>query len=210
MLTIVPAKRPRRGRAPEPNDAGATNRQKSEEQGMADVIHGRGCTCCPQASSLPRPAAPVARLRSSANPVGARIAEERPTEFARARTANREPEPTLFPSGDLPPFTASGIDPSVLLQVPWQARVALAGAGTLAEAYKLLNDYGGPEGEERAEVEFGYIENELVDRYYAWLLSGIPDDELADAVEAMSNLGRVESKVISSTPFRDPNQGWAF
>lgn len=53
--------------------------------------------------------------------------------------------PTLFESGDLPPFTASGMDPRNLLSVPWFARHAIAAAGP-AEAYQLLQDASGPDG----------------------------------------------------------------
>jgi hypothetical protein len=36
------------------------------------------------------------------------------------------PAPTLFADGDLPPFLASGVNPSELLKVPWYARHAVA------------------------------------------------------------------------------------
>lgn len=90
-----------------------------------------------------RPAAPVAM--NSSNPLvdGHRAAN--PTLTARAM--RNSPAPTLFPTGDLPAFTASGVDPQALLQVPWQARHAVARAATTTEAYSLLNQYGGPEGE---------------------------------------------------------------
>lgn len=59
----------------------------------------------------------------------------------------------LFADGDLPAITASGIDPSVLNGVPWQARHALASASTLSEAAALLERYGGPDGDIQASVD---------------------------------------------------------
>ena len=51
------------------------------------------------------------------------------------------PAPTLFESGDLPDFTASGIDPQLLLKLPWQARHPVASAATQAVAYQLFAAY---------------------------------------------------------------------
>jgi len=62
-------------------------------------------------------------------------------------------QPTLFPEGDLPTITASGIDPRVLLQVPWQARPTVARAATTAAAYALMAEYAGPAGEVNAEMD---------------------------------------------------------
>lgn len=45
--------------------------------------------------------------------------------------------PTQFAAGSLPAFTASGISPQMLLDVPWNARHALAAAPTQAEAYQI-------------------------------------------------------------------------
>jgi hypothetical protein len=61
--------------------------------------------------------------------------------------------PSLFENGDLPKITASGIDPSTLAEVPWQARRAVARASTTAEAYELVERYSGEEGHVLAEVD---------------------------------------------------------
>ena len=60
--------------------------------------------------------------------------------------------PTLFPEGDLPSFTASGIAASQLLRVSWQARPAVARASA-ADAYALLSSYSGPDGATMAEID---------------------------------------------------------
>lgn len=53
-------------------------------------------------------------------------AEQSQPELVRlARLQNGEP-PSLFSTGDAPPFTASGIDPSLLRLLPWQMRHAAA------------------------------------------------------------------------------------
>lgn len=72
----------------------------------------------------------------SRNPLLTAARIEHPERFARAaRTATR---PTLVTAGDLPPFTASGLDPQLLLTVPWQARHAVASAPTTAAAYGII------------------------------------------------------------------------
>lgn len=46
--------------------------------------------------------------------------------------------PTVFNSGDLPPFLASGLDPKVLLDLPWQARHAAAASESRAEVLAMI------------------------------------------------------------------------
>lgn len=50
----------------------------------------------------------------------------------------------------LPAFTASGIDPSVLLQYPAPVRPAIAAAATPSEAYALANSYAGMSDDQAA------------------------------------------------------------
>jgi hypothetical protein len=61
--------------------------------------------------------------------------------------------PTLFANGDLPEITASGIAPEKLRAVPWQARPAVARAPSTAEAFSLLEKYGGDDGETLASID---------------------------------------------------------
>lgn len=96
--------------------------------------------------------------------------------------------PTLFPSGDLPVYTASGIDPTMLLDVPWSARHAVAAARTQAEAYDLIQSVSGPDGEGMAQVT-GLANNsgnrEYQMRVDAWTERGY---ELSrEAAERMEN-----------------------
>lgn len=49
--------------------------------------------------------------------------------------------PTVFNSGDLPPFLASGLDPKVLLELPWEARHYAAQAESRAEVFDMVERY---------------------------------------------------------------------
>jgi hypothetical protein len=53
------------------------------------------------------------------------------------------PAPKPEPAWELPPFTASGIDPRALLDVPGPVRPAMAAAETTAAAYALREKYAG-------------------------------------------------------------------
>lgn len=62
----------------------------------------------------------------------------RPTPARRSTAATTPPGPAA-----LPPFTASGIDPQALLQVPEVVRPALAAEESRAIAYELVQTYRG-------------------------------------------------------------------
>ena len=80
------------------------------------------------------------------------VAGRQDAERSRAQAAAR-PSVAPTPTPPLPAFTASGLDPAQLLSVPPAARKAMAGAETLAAAYKIKNKYGGLSDEEaRARI----------------------------------------------------------
>jgi hypothetical protein len=81
------------------------------------------------------------------NPLADRVRAERRSNGRWATAA-----PTLFATGDLPAFTASGIPVDSLLQVPWSARHAMAAAPTPAEAYSILSECQGEDAELTARV----------------------------------------------------------
>jgi hypothetical protein len=66
------------------------------------------------------------------------------------------PPPTMFGAGDLPSFTASGIDPGVLAGIPWTARHAAAAAPTTAAAYAIIEEVSGPDGDLEAARYAGH------------------------------------------------------
>lgn len=67
------------------------------------------------------------------NPLG----DDARAALAKANLQASSPPPTLFASGDLPTFTASGIPVDQLLDVAWFARHALAAAPTQADAFEI-------------------------------------------------------------------------
>lgn len=78
-----------------------------------------------------------------ANPLVEDARQANPALYAAA--SSEAPAPTLFVSGDLPLFTASGADPALLRQLPWCARHAGAHA-TAPELATMLERYAGPAG----------------------------------------------------------------
>ncbi|YCK81225.1 hypothetical protein M1D89_19470 [Arthrobacter sp. D3-18] len=63
------------------------------------------------------------------------------------------PIPTMWATGDLPPFTASGIDPEMLRHVPWQARHAAAAEPDRAKVLGMIDNYQGGAEQDIIEVE---------------------------------------------------------
>lgn len=91
--------------------------------------------------------------------------------------------PTLFPSGDLPPFTASGLDPSVLADLPWLGRHAVAAEPDRRAAYQMASELGGPDGPGIAATEEQYAGHpgnaEYLARMSSWAMRspGVDPDE---------------------------------
>ena len=88
--------------------------------------------------------------------------------------------PTLFASGDLPTFTASGIPPQALLDVPWEARHQMAAAATPAEAYEIAASCQGSDAETTAQMLYGGHEGnaDYRERVEKWQVASMSDDEL--------------------------------
>jgi hypothetical protein len=75
----------------------------------------------------------------SANPVLAELQRDKPALVAAALRDDPNP-PRLFGDRDLPAFTSSGLDPSVLAGLPWPLRRPVAQATSLAKAYALVEN----------------------------------------------------------------------
>ncbi len=124
------------------------------------------------------------------NPLVAAAMRDRPNRIAARAT---DPVPTLFASGDLPPFTASGIDPNVLLQVPWQARHPVAAAATQAQAYELLQQYSGAEAVTAAAIDFDRLDENraYAQRVEQWQIDSMPEDQAYDDLFAEDDAARL-------------------
>jgi hypothetical protein len=79
----------------------------------------------------------------AANPALDDLARQHPA-IVRAAAGRTTAPPTLFAGGDLPPFTASGIDPHVLMSVPWPVRHRIAATTSRAEALDLIEEFADP------------------------------------------------------------------
>lgn len=98
-----------------------------------------------------------------------------PAVVAAAR-AEGAPVPTLFMAGDLPVMMASGMDPALLLQLPWQARHAAAAADA-AGLSRMLEDYGRRDSSVMAEIDQGgHVGNrDYQQRMSKWLSGETPE-----------------------------------
>ena len=71
----------------------------------------------------------------AANPLVDEVRQRHPGTVRAARA--EAPEPRLFGDSDLPLACASGVDPKVLLKLPWPLRHAAAAASTSQEFYRI-------------------------------------------------------------------------
>ncbi len=154
-----------------------------------DVLRAAGVSETPPAPPAGQPT-PLAKAWCTTgaklypvNPVAAEVRKRNRVLASRAALTGA-PEPTLFATADLPAFTASGIDPQALLQVPWQARPAVASARTQAEAYQLVQKYGGPDGEDMAAWDFKDVEESFRAQYDAWVAAAKTTEEIGDEIFA--------------------------
>jgi hypothetical protein len=100
----------------------------------------------------------------AANPLLDEMRRDRPALVSAAMAEGPNP-PRLFGGSDLPPFTASGLDPRILATLPWALRRPAAAMPTLKEAYELVERYGDPDSAGMASVDLaqapanrGYVE----------------------------------------------------
>lgn len=136
------------------------------------------------------------------NPLVDHVLRAQPQAAAQAKM----PRPTLFATGDVPVFCASGIDPAALLQVPWQARYAVASAPTSEAAFRLVQMYAGDPV--AAADDFGSSEPvvDYAGRVQAWAASGMTEGEVYaalgfdaadEATRARRNLGQYDNDAVS-------------
>jgi hypothetical protein len=84
-------------------------------------------------------------MTDQTNPLVEALKRNQPAVHAIA--SRERPAPTMWHTGNLPPFTASGADPSVLLQLPPGARHMGATLPTRAALMAFVDQYAGaPDG----------------------------------------------------------------
>jgi hypothetical protein len=69
------------------------------------------------------------------------VEDARQSTGAYASAIRESAPPTMFADGDLPVFTASGVDPRELLKVPWYARHAVAAAPSAATVLEAIEHF---------------------------------------------------------------------
>ncbi len=114
-------------------------RREAAAEAHAEEVRARQQVAPP---APPAPSALASRVsgRGPAFALNPRVDHIRAEASAGRANAPAVAAPTLFASGDLPSFTASGISPEHLLEAPWEARHAMAAAATTAQAFAILAD----------------------------------------------------------------------
>jgi len=88
-----------------------------------------------------------------------------PETVAYARAVGGDP-PSMWDSGDLPPFTASGVDPQVVLTLlPWKMRHAAAMNASAATVLNWVEEYGHDSGIKMQSPGLG----DYIARFRGWL-----------------------------------------
>lgn len=136
----------------------------------------------------------------------------RQADPALHRAASSEgPAPTLFQTGDLPIFIASGTDPAVLLRLPWQARHTAAAADA-AELTELLEQYAN----QPAGAAYAFADHpgnrEYRARVHDWLSGNTPAaralrDQEKRVRDAAAAAGKPTPKAASASAMYDTMYG---
>jgi hypothetical protein len=153
-----------------PETAAATS---AAEATIAEIRQGGAAALAYLSSS----AVTARGLSWAANPLVDKVRAE--ARAPGARPAPTTAPPSLFASGAAPAFCASGIPVDTLMQVPWEARHPLASAATTQEAYAILSECSGPDGDDAAhslyELHPGNVA--YAERVQAWQASNVTEAE---------------------------------
>jgi hypothetical protein len=133
------------------------------------------------------------------------LRQNHPSSVAAAEQA--VPPPELFAgSGDFAVATASGIEPAALNGLPWRARLAAAWASSRSEAFRLTQDFGGPDGDYAA---FGELSGHPAVKAYvgavlAWFgTAGVDPFAGADDQLTSGELARLFGPNATGEPLAD-------
>lgn len=99
--------------------------------------------------------------------------------------------PTMFLSGDLPPLTGSGADPSILRWVPWYVRHSAALAGSAAQLLAIIEETfdGSPDFQQVQSAEGQSHLQAYLSRISGWAQSS-PDEGPDDSQELQDYISR--------------------
>ncbi len=106
------------------------------------------------------------------------------------------PVPSLFPSGDLPALTASGVEPALLLQLPWEVR-PLASRVDRSTLVALFERYAGPEGAAQVAMDLARASDDIARAVQA---------DVADYRDRLRLAGAARAAALTPDP-QDP-AGW--
>lgn len=94
-------------------------------------------------------------------------------------TLTNEPAPEMFSTGQLPPFTASGVDPEVLRLVHWRIRTSAASTPDRALVYRMVDAGADGWAEEGLVTESGEIAwRSYVSDTWKWATAPAPSEEV--------------------------------
>jgi hypothetical protein len=93
--------------------------------------------------------------------------------------------PTMFSSGDLPIFTASGIDPELLLWVPWKLRHTAALTESRGRVLALVEEGDDPEPHRLQTRDGRFALRDYVSRMYQWAVTPPPQPLSDGEIEAL-------------------------
>jgi hypothetical protein len=104
----------------------------------------------------------------ASNPLLTEMRALKPALVAAAMAEDPNP-PMLFEDADLPPVTASGLDPAVLTGQPWPLRHYLAAAPTMAAVYELTQKYADDPDMARVDLAHAALNAAYVSAFSRWL-----------------------------------------
>jgi hypothetical protein len=140
----------------------------------------------------------------AANPLLYQMRRDRPALVTVAMADNPDP-PTLFESGDLPPFTASGLPPSVLAGLPWPLRRPVAEAATLKAAYALVDKYAADPALALTDLAPARANLPYVQAMSAWLAGGAElGQEPPPQERSPYSVEQLHSELFGDTTFVPP------
>jgi hypothetical protein len=148
----------------------------------------------------------------------AEMSRDKPQLVAAAKAEDPNPPALFFEFGneDLPPFTASGLDPHMLAGLPWPLRRPVAQAATLSAAYGMISKYADQPEMTKTEVEFARANAPYVEAFRSWLIGSgrTPADQRpgagtptasANGQEAYS-IEQLHGELFAGAPVYDPRR----